>query len=264
MQELQAKQHYFEAIEELKKGEAIAPENAMLPNAEGGVYTTMRDFDKARECFERSLKLMPNAFEPKFNLAELLYVQGHYPEAEAAFGTVLKDYPKLREELRHLTRFKLAICRLKQDHIAEAEEMAKNFTFMDDTPAYYFAKAAMSFQKGNKDDANAWLRRAMRIFKPKDNAAYLDTLMEAHWLPSLTVPEGEKAADEPAKEQRLEASVSSDHSRAACQGVLIQRGASGHPSWRGCRGCRSACHHSRRRCATRRLRRIQACPPARR
>jgi tetratricopeptide (TPR) repeat protein len=202
VQELSSHQHYFEAIEELKKAEALAPDNAMLPNAEGSIYTAMRDFDHARECFERSLKLMPTNFEPKFNLAELLYVQGHFPESEAAFSALLKEYPKLREEVRHLTQFKAAVCWLKQDHIAEAEEASKNFTFMDDTPAYYFSKAAISFQKGNKDEAASWLKRAMRIFKPKENAPYFDTLMEAHWLPSLTVPQGEKAADEPAKEAK--------------------------------------------------------------
>ena len=89
---------------------------------------------------------------------------------------MLKEVPKLREDVRHLTQFKVIVCRLKQNHVAEAEELAKNFTFMDDTPAYYFTKAAISFQKDDRNDAALWLGRAQRIFKLQQNSAILTPL----------------------------------------------------------------------------------------
>jgi tetratricopeptide (TPR) repeat protein len=190
VQSLTARHRYFEALQELDKAEALNPGSPVFPNMRGSIYTTMRDFDKARGYFEESIKLLPEAFEPKFNLAELFYVQHKYAEAEAAFAALLAAYPRLREEVRHLTQFKVMVCRLKQNHLPEAQQVAaKNFTFMDDTPAYYFANAALSFQKGNTDEANSWLGKARRIFKPEMNAAYFDSLMEAHWLNSLSVPE---------------------------------------------------------------------------
>lgn len=189
VQTLMSQQHYFDALQELDKADALVPDNPVLTNVRGSIYTATRDFDKARECFEKSEKLMPGAFEPRFNLAELLYVQEKYAESENAFSNLLKEFTRLREEVRHLTQFKVIVCRLKQNKVVEAEELTKNFTFMDDTPAYYFTKAAFSFQKGDKDEAKAWVNKALRIFKRAQNSPYIDTLMEAHWINSIGVPE---------------------------------------------------------------------------
>ncbi len=188
VQKLHAKQRYFEALQKLKDADAISPDDPLVSNIRGSVYTAMRDFVKAREAFEKAQSLTPKAFEPKFNIAELSYVEQKYPEAEIAFTKLLQENPKLREEVRHLSQFKVLVSQLKQGKVAEAEKTALVFTFMDDTPAYYFTKAAFEFQRNNKEGARDWLVKTDKIFKPQQNAVYLDTLMEARWIPSLTVP----------------------------------------------------------------------------
>lgn len=200
VQSLITRQHYFDAMQELDKAEALSPGNPILPNVRGSIYTATRDFEKAKVAFEEAHKLLPDAFEPQFNLAELSYVEGKYEAAEAAFSELLKKFPRLREEVRHLTQFKIIVCHLKLNHVPQAEEMVKAFTFMDDTPAYYFSKAAFSFQKGDTGDAQAWLGRARRIFKPAQNTPYLDTLMEGHWVENIAVvppSNGSKSAEAP-------------------------------------------------------------------
>ena len=189
VQKLMAGSHAAEALLKLDEAVALAPENPLLYNIRGSIYTSppLQDYVKAKEAFEMAAKLSPAAFEPKFNLTELLYVQGHHADAEAAFAKLMEDFPKLREDVRHLVQFKILVCRLKQNKVAEAEKAMGAFSFMDDTPAYYFSKAAFAFQKEDKPAASEWLTKAQRIFKRKDNAVYLDTLMEAHWLPSLSV-----------------------------------------------------------------------------
>ena len=200
VQQLLGGQHYFDALQELDKADKLMPDNPVLTNVRGSIYTGMKDFDKARECFEKSEKLLPGAFEPRFNLAELLYVSEKYAEADDAFSKLLKEFPRLREGVRHLTQFKVIVCRLKQNKVAETEEVMKNFTFMDDTPAYYYTKAALSYQKGDKDDAKTWVNKALRIFSRMDNSAYIDTLMEARWINSLGVQESPaEAGKEPGK-----------------------------------------------------------------
>ena len=59
------------------------------------------------------------------------------------------------------------------------------FTFMDDTPAYYFAKAALAFVQKKDDEAKEWLEKANVIFKSADNATYLDSLMETRHIPNI-------------------------------------------------------------------------------
>lgn len=192
VQQLHARQRYTDAMERLREAEALKPENAVVFNARGSIYTGMRDFDKAREWFKKSEALSPTAFEPKFNLTELDYVQGNYEVAGAGFSKLLADHPKLPLQVRHLTQFKVLVCSLKRDKIVEAEAMMKNFTFMDDTAAYYFAKAAFAYQKDDKALATEWVTKATKIFKPVEIAPYMDSLMEARWLPSLAVPNDPK------------------------------------------------------------------------
>ncbi|MFZ4763342.1 MAG: tetratricopeptide repeat protein [Roseimicrobium sp.] len=189
IQQLHGKNKFTEALDKLHEAEKLKPESPVLYNVRGSVFTGMRDFDKAREAFAKAQSLSPEAFEPKFNLIELDYVTGKYAEAEAGFAKVLNDFPKLPMQVRHLTQAKVIICQLKQSKLAEAETGAKTFTYMDDTPAYYFVKAAFAFQKGDKADAADWLAKAGKIYKAEDNAPYLDSLMEARWIPSLSVPD---------------------------------------------------------------------------
>ena len=65
--------------------------------------------------------------------------------------------------------------------------MKDHFTFMDDTPAYYFSKAVAALQQKDEKTGNAWLTKAQVIFTKADTNAYLDTLMEGHYLDSLSV-----------------------------------------------------------------------------
>lgn len=188
VQQLHGRGRHFEALQKLNDAESLFPDSPIVHNMRGSVHTGMRAFDKARECFEQSAKLSPDAFEPKFNLTELDYVQGRYAEAEKSFARLLADYPKLPLQVRHLTQFKLLVCRLKMDDAPGAEVMLKNFTFMDDTAAYYYSKAAFAFQKNDKSQAANWLAKADKIFKPIEKAPYLDTLMEARWVESVGVP----------------------------------------------------------------------------
>jgi hypothetical protein len=78
---------------------------------------------------------------------------------------------------------------VKLNRIPDAETLTKeNFTFMDDTPAYYFAKSVIASGQKKDTESNEWLLKAQHIFKQPDNAAYLDSLMESGFIHSLSVP----------------------------------------------------------------------------
>ncbi|MCE9518294.1 MAG: hypothetical protein K8R87_01800 [Verrucomicrobia bacterium] len=188
VRELQQKQQSNEALKKLDEADVISPGSALIANIRGSIYTAppLRDYVKARGCFELAERLTPDAFEPKFNQIELLYVEHKYAEAETAFAKLLVNFVKLREEVRHLIQFKIIICQLKQGKRAEAEKTSAAFTFMDNTPAYYFTKSAFAFQSSDAEGAQNWITKAGKIFKPQDNAVYIDTLIEAGWLKSVT------------------------------------------------------------------------------
>ncbi len=186
-QQLNLEGQYTAALEKLEEAEKLKPKNEFVTNLRGGIYTAMREFDKARECFQQTIALDPKKFEPRFNLTELDYVQGDFAKAEKDFTALLTEFPKIREEYRHLMQFKILVCQLKQDKMAEAEAMQKNFTFLDDTPAHYYGMAAFAFYKKDLAQAQEWLTKAARIYSPQKITPYVDSLTEARWIPSITL-----------------------------------------------------------------------------
>lgn len=194
-QDLQGRHRYFDALAKLDEAEKLAPNDANVFNIRGAIYLipTVRDFDKSKEQFEKARALEPDALAPKFNLAELHFVKHVFAEAEAAFAALLKEYTKLQMSVRHLVAFKMLVSQAEQGKIDEANKtLNANFTFMDDTPAYYFSKAALAFVQKKEDEAKEWLEKANTIFKPGENSPYLDSLMETRHIPNIMIPPGAK------------------------------------------------------------------------
>jgi tetratricopeptide (TPR) repeat protein len=190
----QARQRYVEAINLLDEIEAKYPDRPDLMNIRGSLYMTpaLRDFAKAEEMFDKALKLSPNEFPLHFNKAELLFVKHEWAGAGKAFQKLLDENPKIPLAIRHLILFKRLVCELKQDQMAAAEKtLADHFTFMDDSPAYYFSKAAIAFHKKDEASAQDWVKRAGGIFKPNENSPYIDTMMETRWMPNISLPDAE-------------------------------------------------------------------------
>lgn len=189
--ELQQTQKYADAVQKLDEVEALAPELPELYNMRGSLYLTpaLRDFDKAQELLDKAESMNPNSLAPKFNKAELQFVRQEWAGAEKAFQNLLENFPKLPAAVRHLTIYKLLICEVKLGKTELAEKRLKeNFTFMDDSPAYYFGNAAIAFGKKDEAAAKDWLARAAAIYKPDEQSAYMDSLMEARWVPNINLP----------------------------------------------------------------------------
>ncbi len=194
-QELQGRQRFVDALAKIDEIEALAPELPDLYNMRGAIYMSpsLRDFDKAKEQLEKAATLSKNALPSQFNLAELLFVKHDWPASEQAFNKILEANPKLPMVVRHLVLYKKLISEAKQDKLEAAEKTLKeNFTFMDDTPAYYFGHAAIEFQKKNQTAAQEWMVKGQGVFKPEALTPYMDSLMEVRWVPNIGLPPAEK------------------------------------------------------------------------
>lgn len=195
VQQLMQTQKYAEALDKLDALEARHPDRPELINIRGSLYMTsaLRDLAKAEECFDLALKLAPGEFPLLFNKAEILFVKHDWPAAASAFQKLFDDHPKLPLVYRHMVLFKKLVCEVKQDRMAEAEKILNtHFTFMDDTPAFYFSKAAIAFQKKDIPGAEDWIKRANGIFKPAESSTYTDSLMEARWIANISLPDDGK------------------------------------------------------------------------
>ncbi|HRH96294.1 MAG TPA: tetratricopeptide repeat protein [Prosthecobacter sp.] len=194
--DMRVQQRFTDALEKLEAAQKLAPNLADIYALRGDIYLAprRRDFTLALPEFQKAAELQPDSPLPKFNLAEYYFVKHEFETALQSFTKLTSDYPKLPMVIRHLVHYKRALCELKLGHRSAAEQIvADNFTFMDDTPAYYFSKSALAFDLGDTNKANEWIKRGVAVFKGPNCEPYYDAFKELRWVPDmdLAVPKDE-------------------------------------------------------------------------
>lgn len=189
-----------EALQKLTEAEAIEPELFIVQNLKGAVLTKMRLFDSARQAFQKAQKLNPASFHPKFNLAEISFVEAAektrkgetgaaplWASAQQQFQALLAG--NADEATKKLMQFKVVICQLQQGKTAEAEKMAAGFSYIDDEPIYYMSHAAIEFSKADKEAAQEWINAANRVWStaPQAVTVYMDSFIELGWVETLSL-----------------------------------------------------------------------------
>jgi hypothetical protein len=180
-----------EALEKLTTVEKITGDSHFVENLRGAVYTRMRDFKSAREHFQKAATLSAGggaeAFHPRFNLAEIDFVEKKWEDAIAAFSKLLADKGRPDQSSDALMKFKVMICEYQLKRAEKAQAMAATFDQYDDaSPAYYYAEAVRCFVEDKKDEATEWLESARRIYPAEVTEVFNDSLVEAGWLESLS------------------------------------------------------------------------------
>lgn len=178
----------FETLDELAKADLIFKDNPEALNVLGSCYVEFRDFDKALDAYQRALKLDPENQNIKFNVGEVYFVTKKWKECLSVFEEILKA-TKAQANITALGRiieFKILLCKIKLGQKEEVEILAEKYDYLDDSPYYYFAKAALAYNKGDLVKAEEWLAIAGRIFQdPNALSAWQDTLVEFGYIKSF-------------------------------------------------------------------------------
>ena len=176
----------FETIDEIHAAQQIIDNGANAINMLGACYVEFRDFDKAREAFERSLKLSPKNPSVLFNLAEIEFVTKNWSRCVERLDSVLANLPENANQMRELVIYKKMLAHIKLGNLDKAKELSTTYTDNDDSPFYYYAKAALFFHEDDSLSADRELAKARRIFvKPELIAPWDDTLIEFGYLQSF-------------------------------------------------------------------------------
>lgn len=179
-----------ESLERLNDVEAITGEFHIVSNMRGAVFTKMRDFKSARAQFTRAIEMTKDQprenFHPRFNLAEINFVEKNWAQARKEFSDLLANASVPDTGTRRLMEFKVFVCLIQEKQTDAALAAAEKFDQYDhDSPAYYFAQAALNFSKDKKEEAEEWLASAAKIYPKEINDVYQDSLVEVGWLQTL-------------------------------------------------------------------------------
>lgn len=176
----------FECLETINEAEKIFDKSSELLNLRGSCYVEIRAFDKATEAFAKALEYNPENSSIRFNVAEVFFVTKQWEKAHDKFKEIFKEIPENNTALSRLIEFKILLCKMKMGQNDEVVMLAEKYDFQDDSPYYYYAKAALAYEKDELLEAEQWLGRANRIFRdPNVIAPWQDTLVEFGYIKSF-------------------------------------------------------------------------------
>jgi len=176
----------FETLEVCAKAHKLFPESPEIHNMRGSCYVELRAFDKALAEFVKADELSSNNLSIQFNIGEVYFVTREWQKALDIFEDLLKKIPAKDVTLSRLAEFKILLCKIKLDDINGAKILAEKYDYLDDSPYYYFAQAALSYQQDDLREAEQWLGRAARIFQDRSLLApWHDTLVEFGYIKSF-------------------------------------------------------------------------------
>lgn len=176
----------FETLDEIEKAAAIFKDSPEIHNLRGSCYVEMRGFDKALAEFRKATELSKDNPSIDFNIGEVYFVTKQWQKALDIFEKVMKSLPPENISLGRLVEFKILLCKKKLGKDDEVMVLSEKYDFLDDSPFYYYAKAALAYEDEDLVKAEEWLSRASRIFRdPNVLAPWQDTLVEYGYIKSF-------------------------------------------------------------------------------
>jgi tetratricopeptide (TPR) repeat protein len=143
------------------------PSDPLILNLIGSVYTKKLNYQKAEKAFRQALDLEPGFFPAAYNLGELLFLQQKYPLARQYYETM-----RATDHRHELLQFKVALCDIMSGETERATKVMNTIKYPGDSPAWYYAHAALEHKQGNTAKAREYIRGAKFVYGPEKTALF--------------------------------------------------------------------------------------------
>ena len=196
---------YTEALSALDAIDAEQPDLAESLNLRGAVYMRQGKYDRAEVALRKALSLEPKFWNARFNLAEIPFLKKDWPEARNRFVALVagENQREMQPETAQLVQYKILLTFVLQGKENTADWILNKFEEAKDSPAQYFAKAAIAYQHGNAKEANELVAAADKRFSPSLNKLYAESFYEVGWV-QKPAGEGRPALQITSKTERAE------------------------------------------------------------
>ena len=194
VQNLFNQKRIFDALEMIDVLDKIFPNHPAALNIKGACYVEIRAFKKANAIFRQVLEMSPNNTNVQFNLAEVDFVTKNWATAHDRFTKLIPLLPAQNKSMIRLCEFKLLLCQLKTDRAKEAAALKGKHDAWDDSPFFYYARAAILYNDDDKLGAEKMLRNVRYVWRnDAAHAAWKDTLIEFGYIRSFYGGDAEDA-----------------------------------------------------------------------
>ncbi len=194
-----SKKRTFETLMAIHEMRHIFEGDPIAYNLLGAIYVEFRDFKKAREIFSKAVDMAGEDPKILFNLAELEFCDNQWVSSINHFESLLKKIKSQSDtDFARLVEFKILLCKLalskadnknvtddqKKEYLAQAKQLAHKYTYLLDSPYYYYAKSALAFYEDDKATAANWIITAKKVFynNPSLVTSWDDTMVEFGYI----------------------------------------------------------------------------------
>jgi tetratricopeptide (TPR) repeat protein len=162
-----------EAAADAQLAQKLDPNNPETANLFGIVASKKKDYAEAVSRFNRALTENPKYYTAKFNLADVLMLQGNYEQARSVLTDLSRIDPK-----SEVVQFKFALSYVLANKTDQASALIDEMDFPGKTPAYYYARAAVWLKKGLDKDANQYSVNAHKYYTDVQCKYFVTILQE--------------------------------------------------------------------------------------
>jgi Flp pilus assembly protein TadD len=162
-----------DAAADAKVAEKLDANNPETANLFGVVASKKKDYAEAVSQFNRAITEDPKFYTAKFNLADVLMLQGDYEQARTTLADLSQIDPK-----SEIVQFKFALSYVLANQTDEASSFIDEMEFPGKTPAYYYARAAVWLKKGLDKDANQYNVNAHKYYTDDQCKYFVSILRE--------------------------------------------------------------------------------------
>ena len=191
---------WHSCILEITNCEIIFNKNPNSWNLRLSCLIELKDLEHADEYLAKVKEAAPKDSVTLLNIANLHLVRGEFQECITEMNNIIRTLPyDTEEELINIMRFRILLSHLMLGHEDQAEAIIKGLTPLDDTPLYYYGKAAINIFHGNRREAMMDVNSANNIFSKGQATVPYQRGITACGLIDKYLPEVNKKKEEAEK-----------------------------------------------------------------
>ncbi len=169
------KLEYLQSLQPTKGAQVTDPDLLIL---RGCIYAESNHQASAESIFKKTVLIAPTHPWARLNLAESQLSQKKYSDAENTLSILALSRPE-----SEVVRFKLILSLALQKKFPSAEQELQYLEEHASTPAYYFAKAAIAFSRGDAVHGQDLVEQAKRNYSEAQTGYFYNSLVTQNWLP---------------------------------------------------------------------------------